>query len=483
MNVMNRYNWCSLWCLCLLETFSFGDPAFIDKASEMGCQLNTGQVVCIDFNNDDWVDIYSSGTLWKNNLGKNFSKVFDKGSNAVWADFDNDGYSDFFCYDNQKLFRNVQGKNFVAQSFPDLAIDSCLGASWADFNGDGTVDLYVGGYENWKKNITYPDTLIMNHQGKEWKISWSETRYRARGVTSCDFDQDGDMDVYVSNYRLQPNILWRNDGTGKFVDVSVSHNAVATWKGFAGGHSIGAAWGDFDNDGTMDLFAGNFAHDDSRGHQPHSVFLRNKGSQSDYVFKSMGQCGITYQESYASPAVADYDNDGDLDLFFTTVYSTASFGKKNYPVLYRNDGAWGFVNVSEQEGVSKLGATYQAGWADFNNDGYIDLVSDGKIFINQGHGNSWLKIKLAGDGKKVNADAIGCQVRIKMKDKILTRQVEAGTGQGNQNELTLHFGLGKHQGPVDIEIFWTKDNTQKIHQVKLNQMIKLKFDVGVKSHF
>ena len=462
--------------ICLIAAVSFGQGLFVDKTSELGLEIGSSQIAFIDYNNDSWVDIYCSGTLWKNNRGKSFSKVFEKGSNAVWADFDNDGYSDLFCYDTQRLFWNDQGKGFVSRPFPKLSIASSLAANWADYNGDGFVDLYIGGYENWGDRITYPDTLILNHQGKSWEKAWSETRYRARGVTSCDFDNDGDVDVYVSNYRLQPNLLWRNDGSGKFIDVAASHNALATWEGFTGGHSIAAAWGDFDNDGSIDLFAGNFAHDDSRGRQPHSFFLRNTGSKKDYIFKNMGQGGIHYQESYASPAVADYDNDGNLDLFFTTVYGTASFGKKNYPVLYRNDGSWNFVDVTENAGLDKLAPTYQAAWADIDNDGDVDLVTAGKLFINQGNCNSWLRIKLLGDGKIINSDAIGSQVRMKLKNKTLTRQVEAGTGQGNQNELTLHFGLGEHKDTVDLEIFWTKGFIQKLHKIKPNQLIKVQFD-------
>ena len=472
---MNLFKAVCTMTVCLIGTFSFGQSLFVDKTSEFGLELGSSQIAFIDYNNDGWVDIYTSGTLWENNQGKIFSKVFAEGSNGIWADADNDGYSDLFCYDTQQFFWNDHGKGLISRPFPKLSIASSNGASWADYNGDGFVDLYIGGYEG-EKNITYPDTLILNHQGESWEIAWSETRYRARGVTSCDFDNDGDVDIYVSNYRLQPNLLWRNDGSGKFIDVAASHSAVATWEGFSGGHSIGAAWGDFDNDGYIDLFAGNFAHDDSRGHQPHSFFLRNTGDKKDYVFKNMGQCGIAYQESYASPAAADYDNDGELDLFFTTVYGTASFGKKNYSVLYRNDGSWTFVDVTENAGVGKLGRTYQAGWADIDNDGDVDLVTAGKLFINQGNSNYWLKIKLLGDGKIINSDAIGSQVRIKLKDKVLTRQVEAGTGEGNQNELTLHFGLGEHKATVDLEIFWTKGLTQKLHKIEPNQLLKVEFE-------
>jgi len=456
-----------------LGAVSFG-VVFVDKTTELGCELSGDKVACIDYDNDGWVDIYN-GWLWKNNQGKSFTKVYENAPGAVWADFDNDGYSDLFCYSNRSLFRNDKGNGFVQVDFLPLSISSSRAACWADFNGDGFVDLYIGGFEDWDKQITYPDTLIFNQQGKSWQQVWSETRYRARGVTSCDFDNDGDMDIYVSNYRLQPNLLWFNDGAGKFIDAAVSHNAVATWEGFQGGHSIGAAWGDFDNDGYIDLFAGNFAHDDSRGHQPHSFFLKNAGPEKSYIFESKGECGLHYQESYASPAVADYDNDGDLDLFFTTVYGTASFGKKNYPVLYRNNGEWAFTDVTEMTGVDKLPPTYQAAWADINNDGYLDLITAGKIFFNQGNENNWLKVKLIGDGKIVNSDAIGSQVRIQLKDKTLTRQVEAGTGEGNQNELTLHFGLGKRAEPVDLEIFWAKGLTQKVQNVKLKQLLNVTF--------
>ena len=242
--------------ICLMGWVTLAQGSFVDKTSELGLEISSGHVAFIDYDNDGWVDIYSSGKLWKNNHGQGFAKVFDKGGNAVCADFDNDGYSDIFCYGGQQLFWNDHGKGFVLREFPKCSIPSSQGASWADYNGDGFVDLYIGGYENWNEGKTYPDMLFFNRQGKSWKKIFSDDRYRARGVTSCDFDQDGDIDIYVSNYRLQPNLLWRNDGTGKLVDVAVSHNALATWDGFAGGHSIGAAWGDFDNDGYVDINGG-----------------------------------------------------------------------------------------------------------------------------------------------------------------------------------------------------------------------------------
>ena len=125
--------------------------------------------------------------------------------------------------------------------------------------------------------------------------------------------------------------------------------------------------------------------------------------------------------------------------------------------------------------LAHLGPTYQAAWADFNNDGHLDLVTAGRLFVNQGSTNHWLKVRLNGDGHAVNQSAIGAQVRIRVKNQVLTRQVEAGTGQGNQNDLTLHFGLGQRSEPVDLEIFWPNRVVQTVPQVKPDQVIAVRF--------
>lgn len=450
-------------------------PAFKDVTAAMGLNIGTDAACWIDFDRDGWVDLCASGVLYRNNEGKSFTKIFEPGE-VVAADFDNDGFPDFFSWSQLKLYHNDSGKGFSEAPLPTFPPTVSRGACWGDFNGDGFIDLYVGGYEDWDKQITYPSIILMNEGGKGFKATWTDARYRSRGVTACDFNRDGHLDIYVSNYRLQPNELWVNDGRGEFKDAAAQFNAVATSPGFEGGHSIGAAWGDFDNDGEFDLFAGNFAHVDSRGDQPKSRFLRNLGSKGSYHFEDKGPCGIFYQESYASPAAGDFDNDGNLDLFFTTVYGTASFSKPNYPVLFRNSGKFVFVDATEGAGLSKLPPTYQAAWADFNHDGQLDLVAGGKLFANTGNVNHWIEVRLTGDGKKVNRSAIGAQVRIKVKDAIYTRQVEAGTGEGNQNDLTLHFGLGAFRGRVDLDIVWPGGRKQRVRGVKTDRIV----DVAMK---
>lgn len=445
-------------------------PVFQNRTAELGLQLPDISACWADINNDGWTDL-CCGAVWRNDAGKGFTKISDDLGCLVAADFDNDGFTDLFSWTGLKVYRNEGGEKFVPVALPELPPTVSRGACWGDFNNDGFVDLYIGGYEDWDKDITYPNMILMNEQGKGFKLAWSEVHYRARGVTACDFDEDGDIDVYVSDYRLQPNVLWLNDGTGKFADVAAEYNAIATSEGFDGGHSIGAAWGDFNNDGHIDLFAGNFAHVDSRGDQPKSRFLRNQGPDQGYKFEDLGTCGVYYQESYASPSAGDYDNDGNLDLYFTTVYASASFGRKNYPVLFRNYRNFFLSEVTAAVQLPQEGATYQAAWADYDNDGDLDLATSGKLFQNQGTDYHWLKVRLEGDGQAVNRSAIGAQVRAKLRYETLTRQVEAGTGEGNQNDLTLHFGLRNQSRPVQIEIQWPNGQKQTINNVPVDQLL------------
>ena len=448
-------------------------PVFLDRTQALGLTIGGDGACWADFDGDGWPDLCAGGAAWRNEKGVRFTKIADTGP-VVAADYDNDGRTDLFSWSPPRLWRNT-GESFEQAPLPELPKTVSRGACWGDFNGDGLVDIYMGGYEDWDAGITYPDLLLLNRGGKTFELAWTDATGRARGVTACDFDRNGTLDVYVSNYRLMPNLLWLNDGHGALRNVAAERNAVATSEGFGGGHSIGACWGDFDSDGELDLFAGNFAHVDSRGDQPKSRFLRNLGPTGGFKFEDKGTCGVFYQESYASPAAGDYDNDGDLDLLFTTVYADASFGRKNYPVLYRNDGVFAFADGTAAAGLSLLGATYQAAWADFDRDGDLDLVTAGKLFVNMGTANRSLAVRLIGDGKTVNRSAIGAQVRVRIGAATRTRQVEAGTGEGNQNDLTLHFGLGEHKGAVDLEVLWPHGKKQTVRGVRAGATVEVRY--------
>ncbi|MCH2117590.1 MAG: FG-GAP-like repeat-containing protein [Pirellulales bacterium] len=419
-----------------------------------------------DYNQDGWVDMFTSyndgsgdlnGAVVRNSEGSFVVQQVLNSGPGIWGDFDNDGYLDIFAYDQHKLFRHNSETGFfmdASSMLPTIPILSTPGATWGDFNGDSYLDLYLAGFEtpNYER-----DLILINNQGASFSTWWTEPAGArpGRGVAAADFDQDHDLDIYVSNYRLEPNYLWRNDGSGNFSDAAASTHPTArnTDPGWAGGHSIGAAWGDFDDDGLLDIFAGNFSH----AGQPESRFLRNRGPDEDYRFDDMGQSGIAWQEGYSGPAAADYDNDGDLDLFFQTAR-----GYGDQPRLHSNQGNWNFSNVTYSAGLAGVEASFQNSWADYDNDGDLDLATGSRLYRNNETGNNWLKVRLVGDGVTVNTTAIGAQVRASVSGTTITRQIEGGTGVGSQNDLTMHFGLGSFSGSVPLEITWPDGTVEEV---------------------
>ena len=463
---------CFLACLGTFVSIGFASEPFVDVTERAGLTgLSGGVAAWGDFDNDGWPDLYVSGQLWRNDGGRGFQAV--EGTSlagpGIWGDYDNDGYIDLFCWSgNGKLYRNLAGKSFapVTDKFPKLPTTVSVGASWGDWNGDGYLDLYVGGYEVWPAQ-EFPDVIVLNDKGQGFSEHWRQTPIRrARGITAADFDEDGDLDVFVSNYRLQPNLLLQNDGRGTFQDVAGAFGTAGDGGLGAWGHTIGSSWGDFDNDGYFDLFVGNFSHPPA--YQDRPQFLRNRGPSGKFHFENKSaDAGLRWQESYASPALADFDNDGKLDLFFTTVYA----GDKS--VLYRNNGDWKFQDVSSDSQVDRP-TTYQGAWADFNGDGYLDLVTGGKLLQNPGGENHWLRVRLVG-GKQLNATAIGTKVTIKLGEETLLRQVEGATGQGNQNDMALHFGLGTHADTVAVHVRWP-DGKQQTVETAVDRSITIEHD-------
>ena len=447
----------------------------------------------IDYNNDGWTDAVTNGFLWRNDLATTgeFTRVTTQDDNVYPADFDNDGWTDLIAVSGRgssvEVLRNVDGTG-AFQSIANTPIGDTIesqGASVGDFNDDGYVDIYIGGYEIWP-HTSFPDKLVLNvpvtptatnPHGRGFVHAWTQSDLlRARGITSADWNEDGRLDVYVSNYRLQPNLLWVNNGNGSnfpFDNGASTYNADGD-----SGHSIGSAWGDMDSDGLIDLLAGNFAHED----QPEPHILLNQGPNQNYAFHDRhreGETGIPYVESYASPSFGDFDNDGMLDLLYTALVS--SYGDNN--VLMRNVGTQGnpfFADVTGAMGLPTSGwGDYQVTWSDIDNDGDLDLGAAGRLWRNDTvNNNNWLKVQLRGNGTTVDGSAIGAQVRVTAGDLIVTRQVESGTGQGQVNDLTLHFGLGTYSGSLDVEVFWPDGTVRTVH-ANPNQSIRIPYNLTV----
>lgn len=483
----------------LIGLFPGTSPAqrFSDQTAQLAPDLPNAPAAWGDYNNDGFVDLLTSQQVWRNDGGAGFTRVFFLGGGggyySIWGDYDKDGDLDTVTGANNGavLFRN-DGTTFTQVALPPLPMTRSNASAWGDFDRDGDIDLYVGGSGDYITD--QKDAILRSNypsQAPLFTKTWQEKGQikMGRGITGCDFDQDGDLDVYVSNYRLAPNYFWRNNGSGVFTDVLDSYGFAVTTPSCSNcnpvtlvtshGHTIGSAWGDVDGDGYFDLFEGNFSHRSNNVsfvlvNKPYA-FYRNRGPSGGYHFDFKDTCGVSWQESYASPALGDYDNDGDLDLFYSTVYGG------DFSRLYRNDGNWHFTDVTSQEGLAGLPPTYEAAWADFDNDGDLDLATAGKIFVNGGPTNRWLKVTLVGENAGDNV--IGAQARL-IDDYGnwlgSARQIEAGTGEGNQNEMILHFGFGGGAllTYANLEIRWPDGTVSSAYTVPMNQQVVIRKGYG-----
>ncbi len=442
------------FCIIWLALAPAVTAEFVDRTADLELEMDEhGTISWVDIDNDGWVDLYH-GHTWRNENGKRFAKLPHKHRRpAVFGDYDNDGFVDSFGpspTSKTGLLHRQDGKSgeFKPQPFPTLPMDWTMCQVWVDLNSDSYLDLYIGGGR--KGDI---DAVFMNQGGKTFTGYEIGGRLYTRGVAACDYDEDHDMDLFVSRYWFQPNHLFNNDGTGKLTDICGPAGVCGA------GHTISSAWADLDNDGHFDIFACNFNHHDNRRSED-AMLYRNLGAEGGWKFKVAGTFGgDKWQESFASCALADYDNDGDVDIFITTVYPG------NHARLFRNDGNWTFVNVTDAEGLGGIGTpgNYQAAWGDYDHDGDVDLVTAGRLYENQGNENHWVSVTLIGNGRTVNRSAIGSQVRIDVPPLgTLVRQVEGGFGQQNQNDMTLHFGLGTHKADVDLRITWPDGTTRTV---------------------
>ncbi len=447
-------------------------PWFRDATKEYG-PIGSGPAALVDLDGDGWPDLVCDGKIYRNDQGRRFVDVTREsgvtGSGpAVAADVDNDGRPDlYFCGGTGSLFHNKGDFRFEdwTARVPKNPHQRSLAAAFGDLDGDGHVDLYVSNYEDWKDNTyPYPDVLFRNRGGARGFEPWWEAKgdqvLPGRGVVFFDGDGDGRPEIYVSNYRLAPNFLWSWDAKTVLRDRAAERGAAgipgpeATYgngtKIRCHGHTIGSCVADFDNDTHLDILVANFSHAPPWQNRPQ--FLRNTGPPAFRFEDKSAAAKLRWQESYAVAAAGDLDNDGRVDFLLTTVYP----GDRG--VIYRNKGDWAFEDVTAAAGIVAE-QTYQVSLADINGDGFLDVVSGGRVWINtlgergEAARRGWLKVRLEGAGP-CNRQAIGARVVVTAGGRTFTRQVEAGTGSGSQNDLTLHFGLGDTAGPVEIAVVW-----------------------------
>ena len=463
-----------------------GDGTFSDVTDEAGIgDVPANGGVWADYDNDGYVDFYATVNNYLPNCTTNDDCVYCTLTTAPDGSHACDQYQhDYTCSQARctpptgKQAHDVLWHNEGDGTFSDASESAqrpydylpTEAAAWGDYDNDGYVDLYVANYETpatWTEGAIgrgTPDLLWHNEGNGTFRNASEEAGLRVfgqdlcgRGVAWADWDDDGDQDIYVANYRLNFNYLWENRGDGTFENASGDTGTAGVLIQGQYGHSIGADWADMDNDGDWDLFVANLAHPRFIQFSDKSMLYVNGGSPDFHFVDRRAEANITYSETHSDPAWGDFDNDGWQDLFITDVY----VGYRAF--LYHNEHSApdqpSFKDVTYPSGLV-VDNGWGSAWADYDGDGDLDLTANGlwrNDVPNPGH---FLEIHLR--GTRSNASAIGAVVTVTAADLHLKRQVEGGRGTGNQNPMTLHFGLAGHD-QADIEIHWPSGLVENHH--------------------
>ncbi len=432
------------------------DASVGDTGYGLGCCVG-------DYNNDGFTDLYvtsyGANVLYRNNGDGTFTDVaehagvnseqFSSGCAFVDIDIDGDldlyvvnyvqfdpetnpectrqgirtyctpeallGVSDLLYLNNSDgTFTDVSGKTGISK-----AMGKGLGVVCGDMDNDGDVDIFVA-------NDTTPNLLYRNNQnGVELTedalfagvaLSEEGRAYSGMGANLGDFDNDGHLDIVVTNFQDQTNSLYHNAQSDFFTEVSFA-------KGIGEKSLPYLAWGvdfvDFNNDGWLDLFIANGHLDDNIAEidpigtyaQPNQLFLNNRGVD----FSDVADAAIAVPKVSRGTAFGDIDNDGDIDIVVSNL--------KDSPTVLRNDGD----NAAR-----------------------------------------WLGVKLI--GTHCNRDAIGARVTVAANGLTQIREVKSGSGYLSQNDLRSHFGLGNATSVDTLTVRWTCGKIQTFQDIETNQV-------------
>ncbi|MBE7499475.1 MAG: CRTAC1 family protein [Verrucomicrobiales bacterium] len=428
-----------------------------------------------DFDNDGYPDLgvrreipgtgwHDTYAIYRNNGDGTFSRLPDPPGLAGasyqgvgWFDWDNDG--------NQDVWATSGGAEYLA--FGDGHGDFTLGSasaligSWgahADYDRDGLLDVY------WSYR-SVGNCLIHNQGNREFTVYRGQSAgpaslYTYGGSCAGDFDDDGWPDLYVPCLRDSRSYLFRNDGNGGFVAMN---NLITQTTGPA----FQAAWGDYDNDGRLDLFVARW--------NGTSALYRNLGNGE---FERPANAPIlTGTHNFVS--WVDYDNDGFLDLWVS--------GYRSGNKLLRNNGDGTFTHITDAPIVTERplnnAGTYQVAWFDYDNDGFLDayvmhgddnssIWTVNQLFRNNGNDNAWLTVRPVGTVS--NRDGAGAKVR--------ALATYAGQARWQRRDITVgclsegnhryaHFGLGDASKVDTLRLEWPSGIVQEFRDVPARQIL------------
>jgi len=494
----------------------------------------TGGIALFDYDRDGWIDIFlTNGSPFRDaekpmpmpmplrhalyrNLGNwKFEDVTESagldfrgyGLGVVVADYDNDNDQDLFIttFGRSVLYRNNGDKTFtdvtqkasVAGNYPVGA-----GACFVDVDRDGYLDLFVATYVDFNYENHVP-VLVKGQYlmaGPQYYKKLPDLLYRNRGdgtfedisaasgmggilgpgmgVVAADFDDDGDSDIFVAQDG-SPNLLYQNDGTGKFDEVGLLSGVASNFEGKING-SMGVDCADMDGDGLLDLFVTNY-----QSEMP--VLYRNLGGGlfEDATRKCQIPSSLFPHVNWGTGFI-DFDNDGDRDIFIANGHfdrvelmdDRTALKVPNF--LLRNEGDGKYIDASKKSGsgMSVVESSRGAGFDDLDNDGDIDVVIQNSnaaptLLRNDSVAKKhWLQISLIGTSS--NRDGVGAKVRVLAGNQKWVDEVHSGRGYQSHFGSRLHFGLGIHERVEQIEVQWPTGKIEQFGAQKADQHLKLK---------
>jgi enediyne biosynthesis protein E4 len=467
------------------QTFTFGFFLFVmnlilgqanfeDISAWAGVGMN-GQnygIAIADYDNDGLEDIYVSrhyGTnlLFKATANGTYVEVAAQaGVNhsgtttmSIFGDINNDGYLDLYL--GNRLEPNILYLNNGDGTFTDISAAAEVNEQFwtkavmfGDLDNDGYIDLYVA-------NLSAPNALYRNKGDLTFinlALSSGAQDYGiAMGSMLFDYDNDGDLDIYLTHDANQPNILYRNDGNLQFTNVSSASNTNYA------GNGMGVDFGDVNNDGFLDIYITNLSY---------NTLLLNNG---DGTFTNITfQAGVEDTGMGWGTVWLDYDNDGFQDIYL----ANDSYFSPKPNVLYRNRGNNTFENVSAGTVLASMYGGYGVGVFDTDRDGRLDLYlantgNDGNQLFrnNSGNGNHWVKVKT--QGTVSNRAGIGARVEVLANGRLHVDEVCSGSGYATQNSLTIHLGLGQATIIDQLRVKWPSGITDTFFNLDVDKVYKV----------
>jgi enediyne biosynthesis protein E4 len=487
-----------------------------------------GGIAAFDYDGDGLTDIYFTNgaalpslekdspkyrnRLYRNLGGFKFKDVTDEAGvqgagysmAAAAGDYDNDGHVDLFV---AGVGRNILYRNRGDGTFEDVTAKAgikndvwSIGAVWFDYDNDGRLDLFVVNYVQWSPTFDrfcgdpsgrirvychprffegLPNRLYHNQGDGTFKDVSSESGIAAhigKGMAAAiaDYDGDGLMDIFVTNDKM-PNFLFHNLGKGRFEEVAFQAGAALVDSG-AEISSMGVDFRDYNNGGLPDIVS------TALSGETFPIFQnRGRGQFADAGYTSrMAVASRSY--SGWGVGVFDLNNDGWKDIFTANAHvndKVEAFEATQYKqhdgiFLNRGDGTFQDVSSSAGPDFSVARAHRGCAFADFNNDGRVDVVVSSlgdtpELWENVSPDkNTWLILRLT--GTKSNRDAIGAEIRLGDQYNHMTSAV----GYASSSHFGVHFGTGKRERIDRIEIKWPSGIRQELKDVRTNQILKVR---------